>query len=82
MKKNLLIYGTYNRKEWTKIKEICEALNIDYKEYEHEYMHIDRTAPYEERKNYRTFWRLESYVTPEEEKMIRTQREILKKRYS
>lgn len=74
--KKRLIYGTYNRKEWEKILDIFEELEIPYKEGVHVTTHGERPdtdAWY--------FYHLEAEVDAEQEKNIRTRRDLLKKLY-
>lgn len=80
LKKSLLIYGTYNRKEWDRIVAIYNENNVEFTEEEHVHvftlMEEGRLNKYEWR-----FYRLVSYVMPEEERIIRRKRNLLKKLY-
>ena len=78
MNKTKLIYGTYNQKKWDKILDIFEETGVEYKEDVHIHTHGVNTR---ERDTW-YFHFLESYVTPEEEKLIREKMYLLNKRYS
>ena len=80
LKKNQLIYGTYKKKEWDRIIAIFRENNIEFTEDVH--IHVFQVM--EEgafRKYVWEFRFLVSYVTPEEERIIRRKRDLLKKLY-
>ena len=79
MKKTLLIYGSYNRNEWNEILDIFKKNGVEYEDGVHIHTH-GANLPDNEKDTWYFFY-LKSYVTPEEEKKIRDQRDRLKRWY-
>ena len=80
MNKTQLIYGTYRKKEWDRITAIYKEANVEYTEgvHTHTFQVMEEGVP----KRYTWyFYHLTSYVTPEEERVIRRKRDRLKKIY-
>ena len=76
MKRNRLIYGTYNKKEWNRIIEIFEESGVEYSTSIHTRVFTDENGRY---KDEWTFNQLEAWVSSEEEGFIKKKRNLLKK---
>ena len=79
MKKTALTYGTYRPKEMDAIIEIYEDCGVEYQLVQNIHTH-GANKPKNEKDTW-CFYRLDSQVTPEEERRIRSKRDLLKKRY-
>jgi len=80
METSLLIYGTYKVKEWNRILKIFDDAGVEYTTSEHITIHGANKK--REEQDVWCFYQIESHVTPDQEKLIRRKRDLLKKLYS